>query len=247
MEDRIGKVLSLLGLTKNESKVFFDLVKHGKSSVLDISKRTAIHRTNVYDTLRELEIKGFAFEVVEGDKKLFIARKSDKIIEYVDEIKQEVRDIAPYLKQIEREELYEESIVMSKGTSAIRGALSGLLDLKEEINIYGATKEAPENFGIAFLDEFHRNRVKNKITMNHIYHYDAPERIKKLNGLAYTEARYLPKKYYSAVSTAICGDTVILFIFTNPVSMIKIKNKAIADSYNKYFEILWSKAVKPGY
>ncbi|MBI3334129.1 hypothetical protein HYZ97_01465 [Candidatus Pacearchaeota archaeon] len=242
MEQRVDNALSLLGLAKNEKKVFLDLIKNGKSSALEISKRTSIHRTNVYDTLRELITKGLAFEFVENDKKLFISKSPEKLADHAEEIKKEVVSVIPYFKDLHRADSSTESVIMSKGTFALREALNGLLDSNEPISIYGATKDAPESFGVAFLDDFHKRRVEKKILMRHIYHYDAPERILKLNKLKHTEARHLPKKYYSAVSTAICGDTVLLIIFTQPVSLIKIQNKAIAESYNKYFEILWAKS-----
>lgn len=242
MEETIDCALELLGLKKNERKLYLDVIKNGKSTVLEITKRTEIHRTNVYDALRKLGEKGFVQESLEEGKKFFIARDPEKINDYFLEIKGQIEAAIPHIKFIAHKESEAESIIMSKGTLAIRDALSSLLDLNAPINVYGATKEAPDSFGVGYLNDFHKKRIAKKRVMRHIYHYDAPERIIQLNKLTYTEARHLPKKYYAAVSTAICGDTVIFFIFTHPVSLIKIKNKRIADSYTQYFEILWSKA-----
>ena len=78
--------------------------------------------------------------------------------------------------------------------------------------------------------------------MRHIYNQEASERISKLNKMKYTEARHLAKKYDGYVPTNICGDIVVLLVFSEPVSVIKIKSKRIAETYNKYFEILWNNA-----
>ncbi len=242
MEGSINRVLSLIGLMKNDRKVYVDLVQHGNSSALEIAKRTSIHRTNVYDALRELERKGLILKVVHENKQLFCARSPDKITDYISEIKREVEALVPQLMNIKREEKREEAITLSKGSFAIRDALTELLNLNAPISVYGASKEAVESFGAAFLQEFHKKRVSKKIPMRHIYHQDSASRMSQLNKMKYTEAKYLPKKYDSVVSTAICGDTVLLIIFTKPVSIIHIKNKNIAESYDKYFEILWSKS-----
>jgi len=243
MEDKIERVLGLLGLTKNERKVFLELTKLGKSTALDIAKKAEIHRPNVYDALRELEKKGLILSRIEENRRLFVARGAEKIKEYIGEIRQEVEDIVPYLKDISQpEKSEEESIMMSKGVFAIRDALTSLLELNATIKVLGASKEALDAFGMGFLQEFHKKRLAKKVEMKHIYQQDMPGRISHLNKMKYTEARFLPKKYDSSVSTAISGDTVLLLILTHPVSVIKIKNRKIADCYAKYFEILWSKA-----
>ena len=129
--------------------------------------------------------------------------------------------------------------MMANGVSSLREALSGLFDLEQPIRIYGASKEAVNIFGEGFLDDFHKKRIKKKITMHHIYHQYNPERVAKMKKMSYTYAKHLPKRYESLVSTAVCGDTVLLFVFSRPPSLIKIKNKKIADVYSSYFDALW--------
>ena len=55
------EVLESLGLTKVEIKVYLDLVRNGNSFVGNISRRTHLNRTNLYDVLQSLKHKGFIF------------------------------------------------------------------------------------------------------------------------------------------------------------------------------------------
>jgi hypothetical protein len=80
--------------------------------------------------------------------------------------------------------------------------------------------------------------------MRHIYNQEAKERMDVLNKMKFTEAKHLAGKYDADAPTNICGDTVIFFVFSEPVSVIKIKSKKIADTYKKYFELLWQHAKK---
>ena len=75
--------------------------------------------------------------------------------------------------------------------------------------------------------------------MKHIYDEDATKRIKDLNKMSYTFARYLPKMKNSPVSTNICGDEIAFILWSETPYIIKIKNKEIANSYKNYFDLLW--------
>jgi hypothetical protein len=107
---------------------------------------------------------------------------------------------------------------------------------------FGASKKAVENFGEGFLEEFHKQRIKRKIQMFHIYNSSALDRIKYLNKMKFTHAKFLAKKYDTTMSTAICHDTVLLLNFLDSLFVIKIKSQQIADTYKRYFELMWRMA-----
>ena len=78
--------------------------------------------------------------------------------------------------------------------------------------------------------------------MKHIYNQSAKRRMKYLNKLDFTEARYLPSNYDTTLTTLICGDIVLLNFWDEPISTITITNQSIADAYKKYFDIIWEEA-----
>lgn len=244
-DGKIEEVLESVGLNKSEIKIYVDLVKNKTSSALDISKRTTIHRSNTYDILRNLIEKGFVKETIEDNRKLFIPMEPEKIKDYLKQKEKEVDQIIEQLNHYQEQNTPDETVSLTRGQFAAREVLNDLLKKNATINVYGASKEAVEAFGEGFLEDFHKRRAKKKILMRHIYNLDALKRIEFLNKIECTEARFLSKKYDTLVSTQICDDMVILIIFVNPVSIITIKNKEIADTYNKYFELLWSKAQVP--
>ena len=67
--------------------------------------------------------------------------------------------------------------------------------------------------------------------MYHIYNEDAQDRIKYLNEMEYTKARFLPSKFDTNIMTLICGDSVLLTFWEDPISTILIENRAIAETY----------------
>ncbi len=243
--ERVTEVLESIGMSKSEIKIYIDLIQNQRSSALDISKRTKIHRSNTYDTLRNLISKGFAKEFLENKRKLFLATEPEKIKNYLKNKEREIETIIGQLTSFSNTHNSEEKISFTQGVFAVRQALLDLLEKNSTINTYGASNATVNFFGRGFLEDFHRRRIKRKIQMRQIYNPDSIQRINYLNKLRFTEARALPKKYDTNISTLICDGILNFIIFSKPLSVISIHNKEITDAYNKYFELLWGRAVVP--
>ena len=55
--------------------------------------------------------------------------------------------------------------------------------------------------------------------------------------------RYLPKKAFNPTPAYVWGNNVA-FLIWEPLTLIRIQNKELANSFNQYFEILWKSASK---
>lgn len=240
MEDRIENVLRSIGLNKNEVKIFLDLIKKGPSSALEVSKRTEVHRSNVYDSLRILEEKGFVDERIENKKKLFHAINPEKLKDYALQKEREVESIIGDLKNISSKEDKKSDVSISYGVFAFRNALNDLLKLNSPISVYGIPEGSGDLLGESFLKNFHSERIDRGINMKHIYNRRAFDKISRHRKIKFAEFRHLAKKYDSNTTTMICGDMVVMVIFGDNLAVIVISNEEVAKSYNNYFEILWS-------
>ena len=242
MEIEMAEILRSLGLNKNESNIFLDLIVHRPSSPLEISKRTHIHRSNVYDSLRTLSERGFIKEIVEDGKKIFKAVHPRKIKEYLIQKGQELDILIPDLISASSDGSGESNIFLSQGVFAFRNAMMDLLKLGQPINTYGLPEGFENVLGKGFLDEFNRKRVKHKILHKYIHCLEKSGIAAASNKHNYLEVRNLSKKYNSLVNTNICGDRVVIVLFGEIISIIEIINQDVANSFQKYFQILWSHA-----
>lgn len=242
MEAKVISILESIGLNKNEIKIYLDLISHDGSSALEISKRTKIHRSNTYDAIRKLIERGFIREIVDEKKRMFKAVEPEKILDYIKQQEQEVNAVMPFLKNLSCESNEGEGVSIARGIFAVRESLNGLLELRQPIEVFGASKSAIDTLGTGFMKEFHAERVRKKVSMKHIYSIDTIDRIHQLKKVKLLDVKCFPNKYCSIVTTNICGDTVLLLVFSSPVTSITIKNKEIADSYRQYFEVLWKQA-----
>ena len=246
MEEQIRNTLKSVGMNKNEITVYLDLIKNNGSSALEVSKRTGIHRTNTYDSLNKLSNKGFVTKTGFNHKTVFNAVSPTKIMDYLKQKEQEFEIVLPELEDLASKSSKEQNeISLLEGKFALRNCVEELLEKDSLILVYGASKKTVEAFGEGFLKGFHGKRREKSIKMKHIYNHEEKDRINFLNTLPLTEARALNKKYNTNVCTTICKDTVLFFVHGNPLIIIKIVNPDIAETYKKYFEIMWKTSKLP--
>lgn len=227
-----------MGFSRNESKIYFALLKNGLSNPTKISSFTSIHRTNVYDCLDRLIGKGLVSYIYKENKKYYQASDPNKLKDILQEREQKFYKILPEMLKLKQTSPNKELAEIHRGMKAVRMNLYGFLRKKNPILVYGIPKIA-----LAFMEDFimiyHKKRIKRRIIMKHIYDEDATRRIKELNKMPYTYAKYLPKMKNSPVSTNVCGDEIVFILWSEIPYIIKIKSKEIADSYKNYFNLLW--------
>ncbi len=243
--EKIVNVLESTGLRRNEILIYLTLVKLGKSSVLELSKETKIHRPNVYDTLEELLKKGIVDQSNENGKRFFYPIRPSDLLDYLKQKEQELEEIIPEIEQIEAYKEESQRVTLSKGENSIRNIISHLTDLKQPIYAFGfSQKEIEKRRG--FYDSINRQRIKMKIPIKIIFENYSSETIKEIKNMEkmdHTEAKYCPT-LNTGVSTFIVADKVIIVIW-NLSEVILIQNKFMAETYKEYFDILWERAKLP--
>jgi len=230
--------LSDIGFSKSESKVYFALLKNGLSTASEISSATSIHRTNIYDCLERLIEKGLVNYIYKDGKKYYNGSDPNKIKDILKEREQKFYEILPKLMTFKKSSKNEEIVEIHRGMKAVRMNLYNFLRKKNPILVYGIPKIALHLME-DFILIYHKKRIKRKTIMKHIYDEDATKRIKQLNKMPYTYAKYLPNMKNSPVSTNICGDEILFILWSEIPYIIKIKSKEITGLYKNYFELLW--------
>ena len=241
MEEESKEVLKSLGLSKNEIEIYLDLLKSGKSTATDIAKSTKIHRTNVYGSIEKLIEKGFITKTYENNKKTFYPINPKYIIEYYRQKEQELEKIIPFVEKIYNNPIEERKITILNGIKPIKNTFNQITEETKNIYILGAPKEIT-----SILDCFNislsKKRKKEAIKIKLIYNRDAEKKLKQLINLEQVEARFLPSDFSSNVTTIICNDKVMIIFWEVPITAIFSKDKSIAESYKKYFSIIWREA-----
>lgn len=232
------EVLIELGLNRNEARVYLSLLDIGPSIISRISDHSKIHRSNVYEIITKLSDKGLVSSIVKDDEKIYEAAHPSNLMNLIKEKEIILNNILPELELKHKLAESKSEVKIYEGLASARNAMEHMLAKGAPIDVFGVSSKAPSLIG-PFLENFHRRRVEKGIHFRHIYNTDCSERAEFLNGLTHTETRFLPKEYDVEVATNICGDEVIIIQWEKDAVVLHIRNKKIADAYQKYFDLMW--------
>ena len=91
-------ILQELGLSITESKVYLALLDLGSGLAGEITKKSQINRTNVYDALERLIEKGLVSYVVSANRKIFEPVNPERLKEILEEKEENLKKILPELQ-----------------------------------------------------------------------------------------------------------------------------------------------------
>ena len=92
-------LLSDLGLSPNEAKIYSALLTYGGSGVSTISLRAHVHRRNAYDALQRLLEKGLVSEVYEHAEITYEPVEPGKLMEIIREKEMRLEKLLPNLRE----------------------------------------------------------------------------------------------------------------------------------------------------
>lgn len=230
-------VLEKIGLTRNQALVYLSLLKLGTTTAQNIIKESGLHSSRVYDSLEKLQDLGLVSYVVKDFKKYFQCVKPEKLLEYIDEQKEAVKQILPQLEQLEGMKKEEINASVYKGKEGIKSILSMIL--KESKDWYAlSAKGLIYSELVYYMPNFEKERRKRKI--NYIRLFDSKEVEKKYERHPLDKGKALPKGFSSQTTLWIFGNKIAIVLWKEKYpSAFLIDKKEIADSFRKWFEFIY--------
>ena len=247
-DDHILKAFELVGIPKMQTTIYLDLLKNKESTATQVSKRTKMHRANVYDTLNKLKERNLVYLSSKEGKQVFAALSTDLII---NEEKDKLENLKIAMNYIKTTYVSGQTpkVYTFEGLNVVKSILFSLLEKKSDVWIYGLAEN--ENIinvlNDRLMHSFHLERIKKHIELKLLFYKFPQEEIKTLNNLKFTEARLLPKNQQSKTSQItqiVCGDCVYITLWIHPVHTIVIENEIIAKEYLDLYNILWNYSEK---
>lgn len=244
----VEPILEGIGLSKNEIKIYLALLKLGTTRTGPIIKETGIHTSKVYDGLQRLIEKGIVSYVIIAGTKNFKAVNPERLLDFLEDKKkaiaaqeEDIKRIIPELKlqqELGAEETETEIFSGWKGMDTVYSLLRKALK-KGDINyVFGASKgEDEEHVRIFFgkhLKLLAEKGIKQKIIYNEEARGNIPEQSK--------HPKLFQVKHMVETTPAeinIWADHVMIVILTRNPTVILTKNKKVADSFIRYFNMMW--------
>ncbi len=236
------EILKQIGLTDYEVEIYLTLLSHGQISAYELAEKAGLYRQVTYDTLKRLSEKGFVSSVIEGKTKIFKAIDPELILEILNEKTESYRQMLPDLINMNQASKQPLSVETYKGKNIIRIALRDIINtLKKkggEVLCTAIDESLPVEEHKTITEQYERDMIEYKIKERVI--------IKKGDKGVFQKGtskyKSVPEKFYNENPVQIYGNNVQILVWGNPDHLIIIRNKSVADSYRKQFELMWSLA-----
>ncbi|HME87320.1 MAG TPA: helix-turn-helix domain-containing protein [Candidatus Nanoarchaeia archaeon] len=229
------QVLEELGVTKNEAKVYLALLDLGKTKAGLLTRKTGIHRRNVYDAIEMLIQKGLVSYIKENNVRIYSAVSPSRLMEILKEKEENVKSLLPELEAKFNITQQKTETTFFRGKQALKAIFDDQLKEGKEILVLGAcpfAKDIVKYYFQKYDNERKQKKIKVKALFTGKTDYAIP----------LAEIKYLPSAFNSPTATNVYGNKVAIILWTEEPFAILINQKEIADSYRNYFELLWKTA-----
>lgn len=238
----MDKILSELNLTDSEIKIYKFLLNYGKSSVGDISKKTEIHRRNVYDCLDRLIKKGFASYIEENNIKVYSITNPKSIMQKLEDKKNEFEKQLPELLAKFNLNHNKSETQFFIGKEGLKQIFEDQINTNKEILISASNVKINEILRYYF-EQFDMKRKEKNINVKIIFDSNILENkeIKKeFNKIPLAKIKYQKNFNSTQMSEYIYGDNVAIVLWSeNPIGIL-IREQEIAKGYKEKFELIWN-------
>ena len=234
------EILEDIGLSHTEIKVYLTLLELGSSTAGSILEKSRLPNSTVHRDLNSLIEKGIVNYILEGKRKVYQATNPEHFFEFIEDKKRRFKEILPELRARQKSAKKEEMASVYKGVRGIKEVYDIMINVKgKEYNTFGGGPITAEIMGFSWWLNLHKRRVANKLPSRQIFDESVREGGKEIEKNPLTKIRYVDKEFAQFQETIIVGDYVAIAVFSeNPYAFL-IKDKNVANSYRKYFELLW--------
>lgn len=247
-----AKTLERFDFSKNESSVYVALLELGLTNVGPIIKKTGLHRQIVYQALETLEKKDYVLSVTKGDRKHFQAVSPDAIVKRIEDTMSAAKEILPELLKLQSRSADSVEVRTLYGRE---GFIANLRDLvASAARCDGAMRiigGANDEDVYATLGEWYPEYVAIAKKAGVIKKLIAPKQKadqfkEKFAEEFGNQLRYLSVGLSAPTYTRMTPEMVTteIYIPGRDVTVIQIRNRAIAQAYIEHFNLLWEQAEK---
>ena len=233
------EVLRNIGFDEKETEIYLALLKQGKSTVNNILKHTQIERRTIYDVLERLIQKGKVSFYEENNTKTYSAISPEIILEDLQQRQNEFKRILPSLSKVQFNPK-EATVEVLKGVKGLRTIFLDVIKREKEHYVFGDISPLvyEERYAIPtkqFLEALKEKKLTEKVI------YKEKDKITKIPKSDY---RSVKKDLVFPTPTMLYDDVVTQYIFTDPLTVIKITSKEFFETHKKYFDYFWDLAKK---
>ncbi|MBI2448584.1 hypothetical protein HYV44_03470 [Candidatus Microgenomates bacterium] len=242
---KVIAILQELGIKEQEIAIYLASIEGSPSSVIDLSKRTGMKRTNIYSFLDDMVEKGLISPTPVGKKTLYAATEPENLVNILEKQKEKLLSVIPDLSLIFiKSGSKKPKIRFHEGVKGLQEIYEDTLDQEEgsEILAYASFEDVYEIFSPAFREYYLKKRVeKKKIFTKAIARSGKHANIHSASDKdELRETILLPKEDFPVSNEInIYKNKVAILSFGEEKLGVIIESQQIADTQRAIFNSFW--------
>jgi len=238
--------LKQIGLEEKEAKVYLAALELGPTNIQNLTKKSEIKRSTVYEMIRNLKLMGLILETTKGKRRLFIASEPENLKRSIKSKERILNNILPELIAISNVGFIKPKITFYEGKDGLREIYHNTLKIKGNVVLWvSSTQNIAETVGKEFLEKYIEKRTKKgirtkslHITSKGMYDY------KYLNPATYKETlrevRFAPPEIVFPNTIAIYDNSVSIINSKKESFGFIIESADYAQSMKVFYDLLWN-------
>jgi predicted transcriptional regulator len=239
MQDDLKGHLVESGFEEKEAEIYLAVLELGKATVTDISRKSGIKRTTIYEYLNKLSSESLLYKTTRKKRIFYAAENPDKLAKILEKRKRKISSILPQLQEIYSVSRHQPQIRFYEGIEGLRTIYDEITQTSH--TVYGAfsAEKYFKLFNEEDNDKFFQNIRENGGQIRDLIE-NSPTGKKHAKSEFYKgigTPKILPKDFDLSVDLMIAGNKVAMLSLVNLIGVI-IENQEIADLQRNFVKFM---------
>ena len=242
------KLLTDIGLTQGEIKVYFALLNLGQTTTGPIADEANVSRSKLYVILDKLTKKGLVGHVIKAKTKYFSAMDPKNILDFMDDKNRHFREqraavehMIPEIDLKIKMKGQKTEATLFEGLKAIKNFYLNILkELKagEEYYVIGATYGTNHPALREFYQSYHEQRAAKRIKVKMLANQTTKDNLVSAT-YKNAEVRFLPQYLITNMTIIFYKNKSFIFFLTEEPKGFLMESDEAVKSFRAYFDAFW--------
>lgn len=238
--------LNQIGLEEKEAKVYLAALELGPTNIQNLTKKSEIKRSTVYEMIKSLKSMGLISETTKGKRRLFIASEPENLKRNIVTKEKLLNEILPELKSISNLGFIKPKITFYEGKEGLREIYRKTLDAKSKLASWiSPVQDIFETVGEDFLIKYINERAKKEIWIKSIhvtskkvsdYRLLSPDTYEK----TFRKVRFTPPEINISNTVAIWDNKTAIINSRKEGIGIIIESEDYTNMMKTFHDLLWN-------
>lgn len=238
--------LKHIGLNEKEAKVYLAALELGPTNIQNLTKKSGIKRSTVYEMIKSLKNSGLMAETIKGKRKFIVAAEPENLKKGLKEKEKLLSEIMPELKSISNVGFVKPKITFYEGKDGIREIYRDTLKSKNKMTLwFSPIKSMLETIGEDFLNHYVEKRTEKGIWVKSVYitqervtdyKYLQPETFEK----TLRKIRFTPPDITIKNTICIYDNKVAIMSSRKELFGFVIESDDYANMMKVFHDLLWN-------